>query len=192
MILGFAAGLTNDIDNRNIGSLNAMVMDVALPAALFTAMAQTPRAAMMGQARLAFVLLLVMLIVYGLAFAIEMRSFRMGQRESALLALTASRTKCRFSRASGDRGDIQPICLGVGGGRRCSCRDRRDASVSHVGGQEYDDNPPCASLTSGASSVPAMTTPGWTNVALRCAGLAAYRARRDARPTPQSIDEADT
>jgi len=55
MILGFAAGLTKDIDNRNIGSLNALVMDFALPAALFTAMAQTPREAMIGQANLALV-----------------------------------------------------------------------------------------------------------------------------------------
>jgi malonate transporter and related proteins len=90
MILGFVAGLTKDVDNRNIGSLNAMVMDFALPAALFTAMAQTPREAMAGQARLALVLLLAMVVIYALTFAIEMRSFRMGQRTSALLALTTS------------------------------------------------------------------------------------------------------
>lgn len=90
MILGFVAGLTKDVDNRNIGSLNAMVMDFALPAALFTAMAQTPREAMASQARLALVLLLAMAVIYALTFAIEMRSFRMGQRTSALLALTTS------------------------------------------------------------------------------------------------------
>jgi malonate transporter and related proteins len=50
MILGFVVGLTKDIDNRNIGSLNALVMNFMLPAALFTAMAQTPRDAMIGQA----------------------------------------------------------------------------------------------------------------------------------------------
>jgi predicted permease len=43
MILGFVAGLTKDVDNRNIGSLNAMVMDFALPAALFTAPWRRPR-----------------------------------------------------------------------------------------------------------------------------------------------------
>jgi malonate transporter len=90
MILGFVAGLTKDVDNRNIGSLNAMVMDFALPAALFTAMAQTPRDAMAGQARVALVLLLAMVVIYALMFAIEMRSFRMGQQTSALLALTTS------------------------------------------------------------------------------------------------------
>jgi len=90
MILGFVAGLTKDIDNRNIGSLNALVMDFALPAALFTAMAQTPREAMIGQANLALALLLAMLIVFAAAFVIETRVFGTDRRESALSALTAS------------------------------------------------------------------------------------------------------
>jgi len=90
MVLGFVAGLTKDIDNRNIGSLNALVMDFALPAALFTAMAQTPREAMIGQANLALALLLAMLIVFAAAFVIETRLFGTDRRESALSALTAS------------------------------------------------------------------------------------------------------
>ncbi|MBV9252474.1 MAG: AEC family transporter [Acetobacteraceae bacterium] len=90
MVLGFVAGLTKDIDNRNIGSLNALVMDFALPAALFTAMAQTPRAALIGQAHLALVLLIAMLIVFALALAIQTRLYGTGQQESALLALTSS------------------------------------------------------------------------------------------------------
>jgi len=55
MVVGLVAGLTKESDNSNIGSLNALVMDFALPAALFTAMAQTPREAMIGQANLALV-----------------------------------------------------------------------------------------------------------------------------------------
>jgi malonate transporter and related proteins len=90
MILGFVAGLTKDIDNRNIDSLNALAMDFALPAALFTAMAQTSRAAMLGQAGLALTLLLAMLIVFAFVFFIETRLFGTDRRESALLALTAS------------------------------------------------------------------------------------------------------
>jgi malonate transporter len=90
MALGFVAGLTKDIDNRNIGSLNALVMDFALPAALFTAMAQTPRDAMAGQAGLALVMLLAMLIIFALTFISETRLFGMDQRESALSALTVS------------------------------------------------------------------------------------------------------
>jgi malonate transporter len=90
MALGFVAGLTKDIDNRNIGSLNALVMDFALPAALFTAMAQTPRDAMAGQAGLALVMLLAMLIIFALTFIGETRLFGMDRRESALSALTVS------------------------------------------------------------------------------------------------------
>ncbi len=90
MALGYVAGLTKDIDNRNIGSLNALVMDFALPAALFTAMAQTPRDAMAEQAGLAFVMLLAMLIIFALTFISETRLFGMDRRESALSALTVS------------------------------------------------------------------------------------------------------
>jgi malonate transporter and related proteins len=90
MVLGFVAGLTKDIDNRNIGSLNALVMDFALPSALFTAMAQTPREAMIGQAGLALVLVLAMVTVFALTFLIERRWFGTDPRQSALLALTAS------------------------------------------------------------------------------------------------------
>jgi malonate transporter and related proteins len=90
MVLGFVAGLTKDIDNRNIASLNALVMDFALPAALFTAMAQTPREAMIGQANLVLALLLAMLIIFAAASVIETRLFGTDRRESALSALTAS------------------------------------------------------------------------------------------------------
>lgn len=34
MAMGYAAGRTKEFDNHNIGSLNALVMDFALPAAL--------------------------------------------------------------------------------------------------------------------------------------------------------------
>lgn len=90
MVLGFVAGLTKDIDNRNIGSLNALVMNFALPAALFTGMAQTPRDAMIRQANVALALVVGMLIVFTVVFIIQMRLFGTDRRESALLALTAS------------------------------------------------------------------------------------------------------
>jgi malonate transporter and related proteins len=90
MVLGFVAGLTKDIDNRNIGSLNALVMNFALPAALLIAMAQTPRDAMIRQANVALALVVGMLIIFAAVFVIQRRLFRTDRRESALLALTAS------------------------------------------------------------------------------------------------------
>ncbi|WP_027552431.1 AEC family transporter [Bradyrhizobium sp. Cp5.3] len=90
MALGYAAGRTREFDNRNIGSLNALVMDFALPAALFTAMAQAPRQAMIDQARLALVVLAAMLLAYGVTYFLQTRLFGDDRRESALIALTAS------------------------------------------------------------------------------------------------------
>jgi malonate transporter len=90
MALGYGAGHTRDFDSHNIGSLNALVMDFALPAALFTAMAQASRQAMLDQAWLALVLLGAMLTVYGATYYVERLGFGSDRRESALIALTAS------------------------------------------------------------------------------------------------------
>jgi malonate transporter len=90
MALGYVAGRTKQFDNHKIDSLNDLVMDFALPAALFTAMAQAPRQAMIAQAHLALVLLVAMLAAFALAYFLQVRCFRSDPRESALIALTAS------------------------------------------------------------------------------------------------------
>jgi malonate transporter len=90
MAMGYAAGRTKEFDNHNIGSLNALVMDFALPAALFTAMAQAPRQAMIGQARLALVLLGTMLLAFAVTYFVQVHLLGVDRRESALIALTAS------------------------------------------------------------------------------------------------------
>jgi malonate transporter len=90
MALGYSAGKTKEFDTHNMGSLNALVMDFALPAALFTAMAQASRSAMINQAQLALVLLAAMLIAYGVTYIVQSRWFGGDRRECALIALTAS------------------------------------------------------------------------------------------------------
>jgi malonate transporter and related proteins len=90
MALGYAAGRTKEFDNHNIDSLNSLVMDFALPAALFTAMAQAPRRAMIDQAELALVLLIAMLLAFAATYVVQRRLFGADPRESALIALTAS------------------------------------------------------------------------------------------------------
>ncbi|WP_024507722.1 AEC family transporter [Bradyrhizobium sp. ARR65] len=90
MALGYAAGQTREFDNHNIGSLNALVMDFALPAALFTAMAQTSREAMMLQARMAAVLFAAMVAPFVFTYVLQTRVLRNDRREAALAALTAS------------------------------------------------------------------------------------------------------
>jgi malonate transporter and related proteins len=88
MALGYAAGRTKAFDNHNIGSLNALVMEFALPAALFTAMAQASRDAMIAQVQLALVLLGAMLAAYCVTYFVERAWFGSDRRESALVALT--------------------------------------------------------------------------------------------------------
>jgi malonate transporter and related proteins len=90
MALGYWAGHTRDFDDHNVSSLNALVMDFALPAALFTAMAQASRRAMLDQAALALVLLGAMLAAYAVTYVVERAWFGSDRRESALIALTAS------------------------------------------------------------------------------------------------------
>jgi malonate transporter and related proteins len=90
MALGYAAGKTREFDNHNIDSLNSLVMDFALPAALFTAMAQAPRQAMIDQAHLTLVLFMAMLIAFAVTYFVQSRWFGSDRRESALVALTAS------------------------------------------------------------------------------------------------------
>lgn len=90
MALGYWAGHTRDFDSHNIGSLNALVMDFALPAALFTAMAQASRQAMLDQTGLALVLVGAMVTAYGVTYLVERAAFGSDRRESALIALTAS------------------------------------------------------------------------------------------------------
>jgi malonate transporter len=90
MTVGYLAGRTKQFDNRNIGSLNALVMDFALPAALFTAMASASREAVIGQADLAIVLLAAMLVAFAVTYFVQTRLLGSDRQEGALIALTAS------------------------------------------------------------------------------------------------------
>jgi Membrane transport protein len=62
MAVSYLAGWTRDIDNHHVAELNALVMDFALPASLFVAMVQTPRAQLLQQSSLMVVLGVSMLV----------------------------------------------------------------------------------------------------------------------------------
>ena len=64
MVLGYGAGRLRIVDNHNVDSLNALVMDFALPASLFVATASAPRSEMFAQAPLFAILGVVMLMLY--------------------------------------------------------------------------------------------------------------------------------
>ena len=86
--LGYFAGWTRKIDNHRVADLNTLVMDFALPASLFVAMAQTPRALLVKQSPLVVVLAVSMLAIYALHFLLQRAVFRFDAREAAVGALT--------------------------------------------------------------------------------------------------------
>jgi malonate transporter and related proteins len=90
MALGYLAGWVRDIDNHRVAELNALVMDFALPAALFAAMSQTPRAVLLQQSTLIVVLAMSMLAIYGLIFFLQRRLFKLDTPQAAVQSLTVA------------------------------------------------------------------------------------------------------
>ncbi len=88
LILGFWAGRRRMVDNHNVDSLNALVMQFALPAALFVATASAPRAEMLAQAPLFAILGGVMLVVaFGWYYLIRGVA-KVSKADASLQALT--------------------------------------------------------------------------------------------------------
>ena len=88
--LGYVAGWTRKIDNRRVAELNALVMDFALPAALFVAMVHTPRHLLLEQGSLMVVLAASMLVIFGLHFALQSNLFELDSRRAAVGSLTTA------------------------------------------------------------------------------------------------------
>jgi len=88
LALGYFAGWVRDIDNHHVAELNALVMDFALPAALFVATASTPRAMLETQWPLLLVLTATTLLLYGLAYWMQRRLFSLGSNAASIQALT--------------------------------------------------------------------------------------------------------
>ncbi len=87
--LGYLAGWLRHIDNHRVAELNALVMDFALPAALFVAMVQTPRDLLLEQGPLMIVLAVSMLVIYGLHFFLQTKLSKLDSREAAVGSLTS-------------------------------------------------------------------------------------------------------
>jgi len=82
MFLGYLAGARRIIDNQHVASLNALVMTFALPAALFVGVAQTSRSGLEQNGKLVLVLVISMLVIFGLAFALNHYVFRLSPGEN--------------------------------------------------------------------------------------------------------------
>jgi malonate transporter and related proteins len=90
LALGYLAGWVRDIDNHHLAELNALVMDFALPAALFVATASTPWAVLKAQWPLLLVLTTTTLLLYALAYWIQRRVLSTGPDVASIGALTIS------------------------------------------------------------------------------------------------------
>lgn len=90
MILGYFAGKTKMVENKNVSLLNVFVMDFALPATLFAATVQTPWAGIVEQTPLIVVLVLAMWITYAAIYFLCTKVFHKSPQDAAVLTLTVA------------------------------------------------------------------------------------------------------
>jgi len=88
LLLGYAAGNFRIVDNHHVDSLNALVMDFALPASLFAATASATRSEMLEQAPLFLVFGLTMLLLYATWYWATRKFFSVSRADASLQALT--------------------------------------------------------------------------------------------------------
>nr|GAJ35897.1 hypothetical protein yfdV [Bradyrhizobium sp. DOA9] len=88
LLLGFAAGKARIVDNGHVESLNALVMDFALPASLFAATASAPRDRITDQVPVFLVFGVTMLVIYLAWYWFERTCFAVARSDAAVQALT--------------------------------------------------------------------------------------------------------
>lgn len=90
MLLGFMAGKTKMVDNKNVTILNVFVMDFALPVSLFSAIVKTPWEGIVKESPLILILAVIMWLVYGFMIFLSQKISKKPADESAVLALTVA------------------------------------------------------------------------------------------------------
>jgi malonate transporter len=90
MGLGYFAGWIRDVDNHHVAELNALVMDFAVPAALFVATASASRHVLLTQWPLLLALVIPMLGVYALSYWMGRRLFGLMPAPASVQALTVA------------------------------------------------------------------------------------------------------
>lgn len=88
LALGYGAGRLFIVDNKHVDSLNALVMNFALPASLFAATASAPRSELFAQAPLFAILGGVMLVLFLVWYFGSTRLFKETKANASLQALT--------------------------------------------------------------------------------------------------------
>jgi malonate transporter and related proteins len=90
LVLGYFAGRGKMVDNKNVHSINIMLMNFALPCALFLAIARTSSKVLVQQYRLVVALALAMILIYALTWVLQRRMFHLQPGEAAVQSLTVS------------------------------------------------------------------------------------------------------
>lgn len=86
--LGYVAGLTGMVDNKHVRSLNTVVMDFALPAAMFGAVSKASRGDLLQQWVLVIVLAVGLLMIWIFVYALCRYVFKQSPSLSAVIAMT--------------------------------------------------------------------------------------------------------
>ena len=90
MGMGYYAGYVKRVDNQNVKTLNLFVMRFALPSALFTAIAHTPRDVIVGNGPLMGVLAICMLVFYVVFYLMQRRIYGQDVGPASVQTLTAA------------------------------------------------------------------------------------------------------
>jgi malonate transporter and related proteins len=88
LLIGYAAGKYQIVDNDRVDGLNALVMDFALPASLFAATGSASQHEMLEQAPLFLAFGLTMLLLYCAWYWIMRSVFKVSRSDASLQALT--------------------------------------------------------------------------------------------------------
>lgn len=110
MALGYLAGRARIVDNHQVGGLNSLTMDFALPASLFAAMAAAPRTEILAEVPLFVLLGFVMLVVFAGWYVCARRWLGASPADAALQALTVG-----FPNLAGVGLPISTAVLGASG-----------------------------------------------------------------------------
>lgn len=87
---GYLAGSRRIIDNRNVASLNILLMQFLLPITLFVSIARTSRGVIVGNAGLVLVLACTLVTVFVPMLMLQTRLFRLPLGDAAVQSLTSA------------------------------------------------------------------------------------------------------
>ena len=90
LALGYFAGLWKMVDNKNVHSINVMLMNFALPCALFLAIARTSSKVLAQENRLVVALALAMILIYALTWILQREIFHLEPNEAGVQSLTVA------------------------------------------------------------------------------------------------------